>query len=81
MWNGPDLLHSDHDTGVLIPSQQRIIAVLRARFSNICSACHEILMQVRACKATRYSCVHRFHDFEVGREQDVEIALVDLSLN
>jgi hypothetical protein len=35
-------------------------------------------VQVRPREAARDGCVHGFHDLEVGREQDVEVALVDL---
>jgi hypothetical protein len=71
-------LHSDHDTRVFIPRQQRIVTILGARFGNICSTCHKVLMQICARKAACNRRVHWFHNFKVGWEQDVEIALVDL---
>jgi hypothetical protein len=77
-YGNPAHLHSDHDTRVFIPCQQRIVTILGARFGNICSTCHKILMQICACKATCNRRVHWFHNFKVGWEQDVEIALVDL---
>jgi hypothetical protein len=79
-YGNPAHLHSDHDTRVFIPRQQRIVTILGARFGNICSTCHKVLMQICARKATRNRRVHWFHNFKVGREQDVEIALVDLLL-
>jgi hypothetical protein len=71
-------LQSDHDTGVLIPAQKRIIPILRTGLCDIRPAGHEILVQICAREATRYSCVHRLHDFKVGGEENVKIALVDL---
>jgi hypothetical protein len=71
-------LQSDHDTGVLIPAQERIIPIFRTCLCDIRPASQEILVQVCAREATCYSCVHRFHDFKVGGEENVKIALVDL---
>jgi hypothetical protein len=71
-------LQSDHDTGVFIPAQEWIVSVLCTRLCDIRPAGHEILVQVCAREATRYSGVHRFHDFKVGGEENVEVALMDL---
>jgi hypothetical protein len=72
-------LYSNHDTCVLVPAQQRIVAILCARLGNVCSACHKVLVQICACKTASYCSVHWFHDFKVSRKQNVEVALVDLS--
>ena len=74
----PLLLHSNHDTRILVPSHQRIIAVPRARLCDVRPACHEVLVCVCAREFARDGCVHGLHDLEVGGEEDVEVALVDL---
>jgi hypothetical protein len=74
----PKYLHGDHDTCILVPAQQRIVAILRARLCNIRSACHEILMQICAREATGDCSVHGLHDIEVSGEEDVEVTLMDL---
>lgn len=71
--------HSDHHTCVLVPAQQRVVSVFRARLRNVCPASHEVLVQIRTCEATGDCGIHRFHDLEVGGKEDVEVALVDLS--
>ena len=38
------VLHSNHYTGILVPAQQRIIAVFCSRLRNICSASHEVFV-------------------------------------
>lgn len=75
---GPVCLHRDHHTCILVPAQQRIVPVLRARFRNVRPACHKVLVQICSCEAAGDGSIHRFHDFEVGGEEDVEIALVNL---
>jgi hypothetical protein len=72
-------LHSNHDACVLVPAQQWIVAILCARFGNVCSACHKVLVQICACKATSYRSVHWLHNLKVSGEQNVEVTLVDLS--
>jgi ABC-type oligopeptide transport system ATPase subunit len=36
-------------------------------------------MRIRTCELARDACVHFFNDIEIGGEEDVEIALVDLN--
>jgi hypothetical protein len=72
-------LHSDHDTCVLVPAQQRVVTILGARLCNICPARHEVLMCVRARETPCNSRVHWLHDLKVSREQDVKVTLVDLA--
>ena len=74
----PVSLHSDHDTRIFIPAHQRVVTVLGARLCDIRPACHEILMRVCARKFACDGGVHGLHDLEVGGEEDVEVALVDL---
>jgi hypothetical protein len=76
---GKGYLHCDHDTSVLVPAQQWIVPVLRAGLGDICSARHEILVQVCAGETSSDCGIHGFHDLEVSREQDVEVTLVNLT--
>lgn len=74
----PSDLHSDHDAGVLVPTYQRVVAVLRARLRDVGPARHEVLVGIRARKLARDGCIHGLHNLKVGGEQNVEVALVDL---
>lgn len=76
----PTVSHSDHDTCILVPAHQRVVTVLRTRLCNIRSARHEILVCVCARKLACDGCVHGLHDLEVGGEEDIEVALVNLEL-
>jgi hypothetical protein len=76
----PLLLHSDHDARVLVPGYQRVIAVPCARLCDIRPARHEVLVCICAREFTRDGCVHGLHDLEVGGEEDVEVALMNLVL-
>lgn len=73
-------LHGNHDTRVLVPGYQRVVPVLRARLGDISPARHELLVRVRARELACDGRVHGLHDLEVGGEEDVEVALVDLVL-
>ena len=67
-----------HDTRILIPAQQWVVSVLGLRLLDVGSAVHEVFVRVRACELSCNACVHFFYDIEVGWEEDVEVALVDL---
>ena len=73
-------LHGNHDARVLVPGDQRIVPVLRARLGDISPARHELLVRVCAGELPCDGRVHGLHDLEVGGEEDVEVALVDLVL-
>jgi hypothetical protein len=38
------LSHRDHNTRVLVPAEQRIVPIFRARFLNVCSSSHEVFV-------------------------------------
>lgn len=75
-----EALHGDHDTCVLVPTQERVIAVLCGRLRNVCSASHEFLVKIGAREPSCNGCIHWFHDFKVGREKNIKIALVNLDI-
>lgn len=70
--------HSRKYTSILIPAQQRVLPVLRLRLLNIRPSPQEVLMRHDARELACYRAVDLLHHREVGGEEDVEIALVDL---
>ena len=68
-------LHSRNDTRILIPAEQGILAAVRLRVLNVGPALHEVLVRQDARQLARHGAVHVFHDGEVSREEDVEVAL------
>lgn len=71
-------LHSDHKAGIFIPVQQRALSRFGLRILDIRPAIHEPLMRHDLCELAGDGAVHVFHDLEVGWEEDVEVALLDL---
>jgi hypothetical protein len=74
----PPYLHRDHDAGVLVPAQQRVLSIPRLRLLDVRAPGHENFVRVGACETSGYGSIHGLDDFEVGGEEDVEVALVDL---
>lgn len=71
-------LHRRKNTSILIPAQQRILSVFRLRLFYICPAPEKLLVREDAGELAGYGAVHEFHDVEICREEDVEVALMDL---
>ena len=71
-------LHRNHETSILIPVQQRILPALGLRVLNIRPAIHETLVGEDAGEFASDGAVHVLHYFKVCREEDVEVALLDL---
>lgn len=76
--NVQEYLHSREDRSVFVPAQQRILAAARLRMLDVRPALEEILVRRDACELACHGAVDVFHNGEVGGEEDVEIALVDL---
>jgi hypothetical protein len=74
-------LYSYHNTSILIPIQQRILSTLSLCILNVRPPPHKILMRKRPRQLSCYGAIHIFHDFEVCREEDIEVPLLDLQLN
>lgn len=68
-------LHSRDDARILIPAEQRILAAACLRVLDVGPALHEVLVGQDTRQLARHGAVHVFHDGEVGREEDVEVAL------
>jgi hypothetical protein len=73
-----DFSHGTENTGVLIPRQQRILAVPCLRILDVRPTLHEILVAGDGRQFARDGPVYVLDDVEVGGEEDVEVALVDL---
>lgn len=72
-------LHSHQHASILIPAQQRILPIPRLRVLNISPAVHELLMARNLRQLPGNSTIHILDNIEVCREENIEVALVDLS--
>lgn len=73
------LLNRSKNLGILIPRQQRILPTLRLRIPDISPALHELLMVRHKRQFPRDGAIQVLDHVEVGRKEDVKVALVDLS--
>lgn len=71
-------LHRNQNRRIPIPPNKRILPTHTPRILQISPFAQEILMCQNFGKFARDSAVHVFHDAEIGREEDVEVALLDL---
>lgn len=71
-------LHSHQHASILIPAQQRILSIPRIRIFNVSPAVHELLVARDLRQLPSNSTIHILDDIEVCREEDIEVALVDL---
>ena len=69
------LLHSHHDTSVLIPGKHSILTTPHLRIPYVRPTPEEVFVCHDPRQSTSYRPVNIFHHAEVGREQDVEVAL------
>lgn len=74
----PTSLDRGEDLRILVPAQQRVLSVSRLCFLHIRPALQELFMRDDAGELAGDGAVHVFHDIEVGRKEDVEIALLNL---
>lgn len=72
-------LDRSHDACVLVPAQHRVLAASRPRVLDVGPAPEEILLGEHPGRSARHRMVDVLHQGEVGGEEDVEIALQDLS--
>ena len=73
-------LHCRENTSILIPAQQWILPVLRLRLFYVRPALEELLVREDTGQLAGYGTVYELHDVEICREEDVEVALMDLLL-
>lgn len=74
----PPTSNTHHYARVLIPPEHRILSIARLRILDIGPAPQEILMAHHACQLACDGAVDVFDDAEIGWEEDVEVALLDL---
>lgn len=72
-------LHCGHDTGILVPAQQRTLAAPRCRLLNVCPTAHEFLVARYTRQSACHCAVDVLHDVKIGGKEDVKITLMDLS--
>ena len=70
------LSYSHHDAGILVPGQHRILAAAHLRIVDVSPPSEEVLVCHYTSQSSCQCTVDVFHDAKVGREQDVEIALI-----
>ncbi len=69
----------NHDRGILIPAQHRILSTLRRAILHISPALQKLLVQHHPRQFARDGAVDIFDDGEVCWEENVEVALLNLS--
>lgn len=71
-------LNRRQDARIAIPSEQRIIAAAGLGILDVRPAAEKVLVAEESRQPPGHGAVDVFHGREVGREEDVEVALVDL---
>ena len=69
--------NSNHNTGILIPAQHRILPTPHLRVFHIRPSPEEVLVGHDAGQAAGDGAVDVLHDAEIGGKEDVEVALMD----
>lgn len=71
-------LDGHHELGILIPTQQRVVAVCTLSRLDIGPSPHELFMGHDTGEAASDGTIDALHDREVCREEDVKVSLVNL---
>jgi hypothetical protein len=71
-------LHSNHDGGVLVPAQERILSIPRLCVFNISPSLEKVLVRHDASELSSDGTVNCFVDCKVCGEEDIEEPLVHL---
>ena len=71
-------LNGRHDMGIRIPAQHGIFAISGLSVFDIGPALEKVSMAEDAGQLASDGAVDVFHDVEVGGEEDVEVALMDI---
>jgi len=72
-------LYGDHDTGILVPSQQRVFAVPCLGVFDESPSPEKVLVSHDASQLARDCAIDVFHDGKVGGKENIKETLVDLS--
>lgn len=70
--------YSNHDTGILVPAQQRIPSISGLGILDESPPLEKVLVSHDTGQLAGDSTVRILHDTEVSGEEDVEEALMDL---
>lgn len=73
-------LHCHAHAGIFVPEQQRVLPIPHLRIFNIRPAIHEIFMSCDLRQLARYGTIDIFEHIEIGREEYIEVALVNLQI-
>lgn len=74
----PSSRNPQHSRRVLIPLQHRILPAQRPRILRIRPPLQKLLLAHDPREFAGDGRVHVFHDVEIAREEDIEVALLDL---
>ena len=72
------LLHRGKNASILIPTQQRILPILRLRLFHIRPSPQELLVRQDTREFAGDGSIHHFHNVEISGEEDIEVALMYL---
>lgn len=72
--------YSHHETGILVPVEQRVLSTFRLRILHIRPSIHESLMGLDGRELASNGSVHILHDFKVRWEENVEVSLLYLHI-
>src|SRR5690349_4451560 len=72
-------LYSQEHTGILVPTEQRVLAALSLGLLDIRRPAHELLVRQNLRELSGEGLVHGLRYPEVSREHDVKLSLVYLS--
>jgi hypothetical protein len=73
-------LQRGHDTGILIPSQQWVLAILSFRLFYVSPTFQIILVGHNSRKLASNGAIHALHDVKICWEENIEVALVNLEM-
>src|SRR5690349_18439813 len=73
-----DRSQGNHNARVLVPIQQRIFPTLCFCVFDICPSFQEVFVSGDASELASDRTIYVLHNVEIGRKEDVKVALVDL---
>lgn len=73
-------LHCHQHTGIFIPGQQRILPTPRLSVLDVRPSMNKVFMTHDLCQLPGNGTVDIFNNIEIGREEDIKVALMDLLL-
>lgn len=71
-------LYRRKNTGIFIPSQERILSILRLRFFNISPPSQKLFVGQHPRELASNRSIHKLHYIEIRRKEDIEVSLMYL---